>query len=167
MSEIEKENKQENVSPLTLLVAFLVVVGLLTIAWKYETKKYSEKYTTIPLTLKSPQNIKSQDVFSAADVTKIFVANSINAESRLNNTVFRVKGEVDSFENGLLGGIYVVLDGHSFLDGIKCSFISSQRKSVSTIEKGQIIVIEGTCSGRILDSGYVNMDECTLIDIIE
>jgi hypothetical protein len=90
--------------------------------------------------------------------------NEIGAVERYEGKVVRIKGEVNSIDKGLLGGLSITLDG-SFMWGadVVCEFDKSHAAALAKLRTGDDVAVIGRVEGRFMNSGGdVKVEDCRL-----
>lgn len=158
------KTSDQNVRPLELFVAFIVVIGLLTIAWNYEMNKYSEKDTTVPVTPQSHQNITSPDVFSA-NIPEGWTNEPVVGEIESIGNQKAVCITVDNIKNRVLDpGYAVVFYGKPGMANISINVKNIfYFNSMPELKIGQKAVIIGTPTSvneNFTGEYFVTFDHC-------
>jgi len=88
--------------------------------------------------------------------------NEVYANSRYENKIVIISGQVDRITNKIWGGgAYVVLDGNNEYD-ITCSFSKNNIQDVLYLSKGSRVAIKGKIIETIF--GSILMTECKIIE---
>jgi len=100
-----------------------------------------------------------QGSISAKYLYNVYEANEIAADERFKGKTFEVYGIIGSIEKNIANQPYVSLDAGT-LSFVNCRFSKDKISCLVSLEKGMMIVIEGTCSGKTVTS--INLHDCEL-----
>lgn len=111
-----------------------------------------------------PTQSVSQSSMSAEDLYSAFKNNEVRANDLYKGKTFRVYGKAKSIDT-LMGYAFVTLRVSIFsTHGVQCNFVKDNIAGVSPIDKGDRVIIEGTCAGYSMLAG-VQMSNCKVIKI--
>lgn len=98
---------------------------------------------------------------SAVELIADFKANEVNANSQYKGHTLRVQGIVDDVKD-MFGSPHVYLsNGASYeFTRVDCAFDDSASDDLRKLYKGQVIAVQGECTGLF---GDVGLENCTLV----
>jgi hypothetical protein len=98
---------------------------------------------------------------SATQLYKEYNSNEILADKKYKNKIIRLYGMVYSVGADILGSPYIALEVKDQTFGqVQCMFPFSRKDELLSISKGEDVVIEGVCSGKVLT--VVLLKNCVL-----
>lgn len=87
--------------------------------------------------------------------------NGVSADSKYKGKLVEVTGTVDDISKDILGELYVTLLTDEMMFSVQCYFKKDHTESLSTLKKGQGVVIRGKGAGAM---GNVMMEKCEIIN---
>jgi hypothetical protein len=101
-------------------------------------------------------------VVSAAQLTSEYASNEVAADSKYKNQYLQISGNVDSVNTDLFGNPYVVITtGSQLFNEIQCSFSQDQESSLTLLQKGDPIVVDGIGNGYVITD--VMVKNCSVV----
>lgn len=100
-----------------------------------------------------------QGSISAKNLYDVYEANEVAADEKYKGKRFVVYGKIKGIEKNIADQPYISLDA-GMLSFINCRFPKDQINQLVLLQKGKMIAIEGTCSGKTVTA--INLHDCEL-----
>lgn len=111
--------------------------------------------------VESPEPSETPVSVSASDLYKQYDENEVSADKLYKDKLLQLSGVIDSV-TVTLGQIQVIVtDGQEWSwVMVYCNFEDAQSDTVSTLKKGDNVVIQGRCRGKALTPA---LDDCAIV----
>jgi hypothetical protein len=98
---------------------------------------------------------------TAEELYAAYEANQVAADAQYKDKILKVTGVINSIGKDILDTPYVVITGGGEYEvwGVQCMFGKKDESELAQLTKGQIVTIQGKCSGYLIN---VLLDDCSL-----
>ena len=96
-----------------------------------------------------------QGSISAKDLYNFYDVNEVAADEKFKGKRFVVYGEINSIHKNIADQPSVTLKAGT-LSYVDCRFPKEQSSQLVSLQKGQMIAIEGTCNGKMVTSVFLH-----------
>ena len=101
-------------------------------------------------------------VIQASQIVAAYVANEVAADISYKNRTLIVEGRIDTIGKDILDDPYVTLSaGESEFRSVQAAFKAEDLQQLANLSKGQLVKIEGTCEGLMMN---VQVNNSRLVD---
>lgn len=131
------------------IIAIAVIISLISPGGKTEESS--------PTVTSTPIRITAGELYSAYD------ENEVSADAKYEDKILKVQGVVKSVGKDIIDTAYVVLTtgAEHEMWGVQCMFDTEYESQLAQLSKGQVITIQGRCSGYLIN---VLLRDCVLVD---
>lgn len=98
-------------------------------------------------------------VITAYQISSDYESNEVAADLKYRDKIFRVSGVVEEISRSFTERMVVSLEGYNYRE-IHCDFSEEHINIISKLYKGQSIIIEGKCTGKMI--GSVILEDCVI-----
>jgi len=136
-------------------------------SFDYWSGSASGATSTITVTMNSNKSVTANFKTAPSDkpikitATQLYAEydeNPVRADQKYKGQLLQVSGVVDS-----IGHDYVSLNAGAFLATIHCSFAAEQQPQIAQVDKGQLVTIQGRCTGYLSVLSVVYLESCRLV----
>jgi hypothetical protein len=104
-------------------------------------------------------NENYSDVITAYQISSDYESNEVAADLKYRDQIFRISGVVEEISRSFTERMVVSLEGYNYRE-IHCDFSEEHINIISKLYKGQSIIIEGKCTGKMI--GSVILEDCVI-----
>lgn len=108
---------------------------------------------------KQAANVKPELTVSAFELFNAFMENELSANQTYKGKYIAVQGAVESIGEDIVGTPYVTLKTSNAILSVQCMLNKSETGKAANLQKGQQIVVQGTCDGKF---GNVLIKSCSI-----
>ena len=88
---------------------------------------------------------------TAVELYSAYEANELAADQKYEDRVIQVTGIIDDIGEDIMGDAYITLVGdESGWHSVQCYFPHNERRSLSSLRKGQSVRVKGVCDGKTI-----------------
>lgn len=98
---------------------------------------------------------------TAEVLTDEYSANQLAADEKYKGKILDVRGTVSDIDKTMFGTPYVTFETSNLIEGTMCNFTTNDTPLLAQISKGDIVTIQGTCSGK--SGPEVMINNCSIV----
>ncbi|MEO7933387.1 MAG: hypothetical protein ABIT76_09545 [Chthoniobacterales bacterium] len=109
------------------------------------TNPTTQKIEASSLTTSQVEEAKTRPILNAKVLMGAYDENELNADAIVKGKVGRIRGTITDISRDLLGIPYIMLD-----DCVRCAFEKADTERLSSLSKGQNVIVIGQIDGKSL-----------------
>ena len=144
-----------------MLIVTVVMIGMFILAVNGASDEPEKELTTQEQIEELQYKIERVENAHDADALLSFYnENEIKADDQFKNKNTYVIGKVNKIGKDIMDNPYITLGGGGYkMASVQCMFDENKNKQLAQLKKGQVVIVKGKCTGKMM---YVMLDNCIL-----